>query len=99
MENTTSEKNANQTSEFVDQKIDSSLFEQKQKQNKNTKSKLIKGKVKVYSDNNRSKLINNRNLDDETELMLISERLLLFLKLTFFVLLLTAFFIFLKRNI
>lgn len=95
MKNKTSEKTANQTSEFVDPKIDSSLFDQKQ----NKKAKVIKGKVKIYSNNNKSKHINNGNLNDETELMLISERLLLFLKFTFFFLLLIAFVIFLKKHI
>ena len=97
MKNTTLEKNANQTSEFVNQKIDLLLFEQKQ--NKKTKSKLIKGKVKVFSNSNRLKFINNEILDDETELVVISERIIYFLKFTLLFLILIAFFIFLKRNI
>lgn len=91
-----SKNDANQTKEFENQKRNVFEYAQnqhegsEQKQNKKSSSKLIKGKAKVYSDNNFSRLANSENLDDETELYLVSERMVLFLKFTFlFIILIT----------
>ncbi|PZX92647.1 hypothetical protein DOS84_14415 [Flavobacterium aquariorum] len=105
MKNIIPEIDTNQAREFTDQKDNKfgytqnqySIVEQKQK--KKTSSKLIKGKVKVYSNNDRLKLTNSQYHDDESELELISERMLLFLKFTFLILIVTVFFLFLKKSI
>ncbi|HEU4789849.1 MAG TPA: hypothetical protein VFS71_09200 [Flavobacterium sp.] len=103
MKNIISENDMNQIREFINQKDNEFTYDQysivEQKQKKKTPSKLIKGKVKVYNNNSRPKLINSEYLDDESELNLISERMLLFLKFTFLFLILTVFFFFLKKSI
>lgn len=103
MKNIISENDANQVREFIDQKENEFAYDQysivEQKQKKKTPSKLIKGKVKVYRNTSRPKLINRENLDDESELNLISERMLLFLKFTFLLLILIASFIWVKKGI
>lgn len=101
MKNIISKNDTDQEREFINQKKNEfandqnqySIVEQKQK--KKTSSKLIKGKVKVY--NSRPKLANSEYFDDESELNLISERMLFFLKFTFLFLILTVFFLFLKK--
>ena len=86
----------NQTKEFVNQKRNVFEYVQnqhktsEQKQYKKSSAKLIKGKAKVYSNDNFSRLANSENLDDKTELYLVSERMILFLKYTFlFIILIT----------
>jgi hypothetical protein len=90
-------KNIISEKEFTSQKKNkydqSSVAEQKQ--NKKSPSKLIKGKVKVY--NSSAKLIDSEYLDDESELNLISERMLIFLKFTFLFIILIALLILFKR--
>jgi hypothetical protein len=81
--------------EFANDQNQYSIVEQKQK--KKASTKFIKGKVKVF--NTKPKLINNEYLDDESELNLISERMLLFLKFTFLFLILIASFLWIKRGI
>lgn len=94
-----------QTEQFINVQKTASTYDEnqyskvEQKQNKKSPSKVIKGKVKVYHNNNRSKLINHENLDDDSELNLISERMLLFLKFTFLSLLIIALFMLIKINI
>lgn len=105
MKNIISENDANQVREFINQKKNEFAYDQnqystiEQKQKKKTPPKLIKGKVKVYRNTSRPKLINRENLDDESELNLISERMLLFLKFTFLLLILIASFIWVKKGI
>ncbi|PVX47726.1 hypothetical protein C8C85_3681 [Flavobacterium sp. 103] len=103
MKNIIPEIDTNQIREFIDQKDNKFGYDQnqysivEQKQKKKKSSKFIKGKVKVY--NSRAKLINSEYHDDESELNLVSERMLLFLKFTFLFLILTVFFLFLKKSI
>lgn len=53
-------------------------------------SKMIRGKVKVY---NNSKFADGKCFDEESELMLISKRMLLFLKCAFLILIVSELFI------
>lgn len=68
-----------------------------QKQNKKTPLKMIKGKVKVYT-NNKPDKADCKYLDEESELLLISERMLLFLKFSFLFLILASLVFFLLRH-
>ncbi|MDR6844255.1 hypothetical protein [Flavobacterium granuli] len=95
MKNIISKNITNQTKELVNQTRNT--FTNEKKQFKITSSKLIKGKVKVYT-NSRPKLNNSDYLDDESELYLVSERMLLFLKFALVFLTLTALFILFKKN-
>lgn len=66
------------------------------KRYKKSPFRVIKGKVKVYH-NSKPNLIDKGYLNDESELHLISERMLLFLKFTFLILILTSLLIVLNR--
>ena len=60
--------------------------------------KIIKGKVKTYKNNNKVKLVNNDWLEDKEELDIVSKRMSLFLKFTFFSLIIISLFISFKKN-
>lgn len=102
MKNVISKSDTNQTKEFVNQRKNEFGNAQnqyevlEQKQYKKSSAKFIKGKVKVYSSNSFSRLTNSENLDDETELYLISERMALFLKVTFLLILLVTLLLLIK---
>jgi hypothetical protein len=102
MKNIISKSDANETKEFVNQRrnvfenAQNQLEISEQKQYKKSATKLIKGKVKVYSNNSFPRLTNYENLDDETELFLISERMLHFLKFTFLFIILITLLLLLK---
>ena len=93
-----------QTGQFIIDKKTESKYDENQyskveeKQNKKSPFKVIKGKVKVYHNNTRPKLINNENLDDDSELDLVSERMLIFLKFILLSLLIMSLFIRFKIN-
>lgn len=89
MKNIISKSNTNQASDTFE-------YSQEQKQYKKNTAKLIKGKIKVYNNHSFSKSMNSENLDDETELFMVSERMVLFLKITFLLVILISLLIFLK---
>lgn len=59
--------------------------------------KVVKGKVKIY-DNNEFKLVKNYGYDEEIELEIVGKRMLLFLKFTFLFLLLFSIFMLFYKN-
>lgn len=87
-----------QTKHYINQKKDTSYDQNlKKKQKGNTKDsfKVIKGKVKVY--NNNSKPVSHKH-DDKSELILISNRMLHFVKFTFVLIILLFILFELKKN-
>lgn len=77
--------------------VNDEKFKAQQIKNQKASSKIIKGKVKSYKKSIKPKFINNAvNLDEESELILISERMLLVLKLTFLFLIISTLFILIK---
>ena len=67
----------------------------KAKQSKKTFPKMIKGKVKVYD--NKSKQIDGKQIDDESELILIFNRMGFFLKFVFLFLILISLLMLFKK--
>lgn len=105
MKNIINENEANQIGEFVNQKENTLTYSKnqysktEQKQNKKASSKLFKGKVKVYSNNSKPNLIDDDYLDEESELNLVSERMLFFVKFIFLFLIIMTFVLLLKKNV
>jgi hypothetical protein len=89
MKNIISENSINQMSEFVNDNKCKFDYDQnhyvsvEQKQMKMPVQKIFKGKVKVYNSSKKLQNIQNVAIDDESELNIISNRMLLFLKITF----------------
>lgn len=69
----------------------------KAKQSKKTFSKIIKDKVKA--DGNKSKHIDGKPIDDESELILISNRMAFFLKFVFLFLILISLLMLFKKQL
>jgi hypothetical protein len=88
MKNIISGSNTNHVQEFINDEELKFAYNQNQnpiegqEPKKIPLQKIFKGKVKVYNTNKRLKHIQNIELDDESELNLISNRMLLFLKFT-----------------
>lgn len=98
-----SENDGIQEKQFINQKkagsiCDSNLYStEEQKRTKKFAFKVIKGKVKVYHNNNKPKLIDDKYIDDESELMLVSDRMLHFLKFATLLFAIIFLFILLKK--
>jgi len=93
-----------QTRQLVNQASTRSLFDE----NLNPKvegmqrikaSKIIKGKVKIYSSKNEEKFVNNDWLGDDAELDIVSKRMSLFLKFTFVCLTIISLLILFKKDV
>lgn len=92
-----SEKNEIQERQFLDQKETESIGEQKS--DRKPFHKIIKGKVKVYHNNHKPNFwCHKHNYNDESELILISDRMLLFMKFVFVVIVLFFLFLIFKNN-
>lgn len=92
------EKNEIQNRQFIDQKQSESIEEQKSL--KKPFHKIIKGKVKVYHNNHKPIFCEHKNShSDESELTLISFRMLLFMKFASLLFILISLFILFKKYI
>lgn len=92
-----SEKNETRIRQFIDQKQTEPIGEQKS--DRKPFHKIIKGKVKVYHHNGKPNFWPNKHLyNDESELILISDRMLLFLKFAFVAIVLLFLFLIFKNN-
>jgi hypothetical protein len=90
--------------EFLNQTSAGSSFGNNQgsetKQEQRIKSsKIIKGKVKIFNNNNEVKFVNNDWLDEETELTIVLKRMSIFLKLTFLFLIALTLLVLLKKGV
>lgn len=92
-----------QERQFINQKRNESICDSnqysrvEQKRNKKSPLKIIKGKVKVYHNDTKHKHIDDKFMDDESELILVSDRMLQFLKVVSLFFILISIFLFFKK--
>lgn len=82
-----------QKGQFIDQNNAMPITDENQKSDIKSSHKVIKGKVKVYH-NHKTKFTDDKHLDNNAELLMVSERMMLFLKFTFILIIL--FFIYME---
>lgn len=85
--------------QFIDQNNSGLIAneEKEQKRNLEPTHKVIKGKVKVYHSNFKLNFSDSEHFDNDSELLIVSKRMLLFLKFIFTIcILFSLLFMFIK---
>lgn len=96
LKNTISETSPNINQTSAGSSFEQNLFSKESSREKIKAFKVVKGKVKITNNHNELRFAKNYQLNDQTELEIVWNRMLLFVKFTFLFLLLFSIFMLFK---